>query len=104
MVVNNTIIPIKQDNSKATYCSKIEKEDWKIDFFQDTATEIYNKFRAYYVWPKIFTIFKNKRIVITECHLENWKLILDKVKPEGKNEMNYRDFVNGNGEFGSCFG
>jgi methionyl-tRNA formyltransferase len=27
MVVNNTIIPIKQDNSKATYCSKIEKED-----------------------------------------------------------------------------
>ncbi|MDR2411891.1 MAG: hypothetical protein LBD88_05020 [Candidatus Peribacteria bacterium] len=29
----------------------MEKKDGKIDFKNETAEEIYNKFRAYYIWP-----------------------------------------------------
>jgi methionyl-tRNA formyltransferase len=94
-----TIKWVPQDNSKATYCSKIEKEDGEVDLMSDKAQEIYNKFRAYYIWPWIYTFFKWKRLVITECHLQDWKLILEKVKPEWKKEMSIKDFVNGNKEF-----
>jgi methionyl-tRNA formyltransferase len=53
-----TIKWIPQDNSKATYCSKIEKEDGEVDLMSNKAQEIYNKFRAYYIWPWIYTFFK----------------------------------------------
>lgn len=99
-VINRSIKWIPQDNNLATYCSKIEKENWEVDLINDKAEEIYNKFRAYYIWPWIYTFFKWKRLVITECHLQDWKLVLDKVKPEWKKEMSIKDFVNGNKEFG----
>jgi len=45
---------VKQNNEKATYCQKIEKEDGEINPYQNTLQEIYNKYRAYYMRPKIF--------------------------------------------------
>ncbi|MDR0771980.1 MAG: hypothetical protein LBF15_02815 [Candidatus Peribacteria bacterium] len=29
----------------------MEKEDGEVDLMSDKAQEIYNKFRAYYIWP-----------------------------------------------------
>ena len=43
----------KQDESKATFCQKIKKEDGLIDL-NDNAIKNYNKFRAYAYWPRIF--------------------------------------------------
>ena len=57
---------IKQDDSMATYCSKITKEDWKIDF-SNSAKSIYNKFKAYSSWPWIYTYYKWKKMDITDC-------------------------------------
>lgn len=67
----------KQDNSLATYCSKIDKSDWKIDFLEEKWENIYNKYRAYYNWPWIFTYYKGKKLDITDCFFEESDLLFD---------------------------
>lgn len=66
-ILRNEITPQKQDNKKATYCKKIEKKDWKIDFKKEKVIDIYNKFRAYYPWPWVFTYYNGKKLDITDC-------------------------------------
>ncbi|MDR1988485.1 MAG: hypothetical protein LBQ24_07370 [Candidatus Peribacteria bacterium] len=62
-----------QNNDLATYCSKIEKENGKIDFKNEIAFDIYNKFRAYYIWPGIYSFYKGKKFDITNCFfIENY--------------------------------
>jgi methionyl-tRNA formyltransferase len=116
---------IPQDNSKATYCKKIEKEDWLVDFKKETSFKIYNKFRAYYNWPGIYTYFDGKKLNLEEISiaenvsesgqiwqvikLENKKIwvickdnkaiIIEKVKLEWKKSISTRDFINGNKSF-----
>lgn len=48
--------PIAQDVSEATFCTKIEKEDGKIDIFAQALASIYPKYRAYILWPKLFFV------------------------------------------------
>jgi methionyl-tRNA formyltransferase len=48
----DTIIPQKQDESRASYCKKIKKSDGEIDF--SDAQTIYNKYRAFEGWPGVF--------------------------------------------------
>lgn len=69
-IIKNEITPIKQDNSKSTYCSKIEKKDWQIDFENEDISKIYNKYRAYHTWPWIYTYYKWKKFDITDCEIE----------------------------------
>lgn len=45
-----------QDDSKATLCRKIQKEDWLINPFQDSIESIYAKYRAYHMRPKTYFI------------------------------------------------
>lgn len=47
------IKPEKQDESQATYCSKISKEDGLISY-EDDYQKIYNKFCAFSSWPTIY--------------------------------------------------
>ena len=58
---------IPQDNSKATYCTKILKEDWNIFFQKQSAVNIYNIFRAYTSWPGVYTFYKKKKLTIIDC-------------------------------------
>lgn len=67
----------KQDDEKATYCKKIEKEEWKIDFENETLMQIYNKFRAFYPWPWVFTNYEWKKFQITDCFFEENDLYFD---------------------------
>jgi methionyl-tRNA formyltransferase len=116
---------IPQDNSKATYCKKIEKEDWFVDFKKETSFEIYNKFRAYYNWPGIYTFFEWKKLNLEQISivdnfsesgqigqvvkLENKKIwvicadnkviLIEKLKLEWKKSMSTMDFINGNKSF-----
>ncbi len=57
--INQKIEPQPQDNSQATLCQIIEKSDGRI-FFENTAKEIYNKYRALYPWPGIFAFWDNQ--------------------------------------------
>ncbi len=68
---------IKQEDSKATYCSKILKEDGKIDFSESRAKEIYDMWRAYSTWPGIYTYFKWKKLDITDCFFDEHEVFLD---------------------------
>jgi len=104
----------KQDGTKATYCSKIEKESWLIYPYQDSLESIYNKYRGFYLRPKIYFVHEGKRIIIEELELDetiyhqekDCPLISNehsitkavktlKLKPEGKKPMTRDSFKNG---------
>lgn len=114
-----------QDPAVATYCGKIEKQDWYIDLWNTPLQDVYNKYRAYALWPKIWTTggdnfpkIAGKTLIIdslicNEAIYENHKtqplfssdnsqkLILNPaitalfIKPEGKKSMSWEDFMNG---------
>jgi len=79
-----------QDETQATYCKKIKKEDGLIDLSDDPIKN-YNKFRAYATWPRTFFFKEGKRIIITDARLENGKLKILKVIPEGGKKMDYKN-------------
>ena len=110
---------VKQDNEKATYCSKIEKEDGEIDPRKESLQSVYNKYRAFFLWPKIYFFQATKgehmlRIIIEKIvldekifHEKNDLPLFDEkrnlhpaikeisLKPEGKKILSRDDFVNG---------
>ena len=95
--IENKITPIPQNETQATFCKKIKKEDGLIDL-NDDSIKNYNKFRAYATWPRTFFFKNNKRIIITDAKLENdpfdqaqgkqFKIL--KIIPEGGKETNYK--------------
>lgn len=104
---------VAQQDDKASYCGKIEKESWLIDPRTDTLETIYNKYRAFFLWPKIYFMLNGKRVIIEHLKLSeplynsNEELplfqgkecnpaILDiQLKPEGKKPMAWKEFLNG---------
>ncbi len=104
-----------QDETQVSHCGKINKEDGQIDFFKDTLDSVWKKYKAYAMWPKIYTLFPTKNwdkklIVIEELVLDetefseskhqslydwnklNSAVIQLKIKPEGKKSMSWDDF------------
>ncbi|MFA4995542.1 MAG: methionyl-tRNA formyltransferase [Patescibacteria group bacterium] len=87
--------PFPQKEEKATYTKMIKPEDGYVDA-QTKAAVVERKVRAFDQWPKVYTKIKNKRVQITSSHFEeDGVFVIDRVKPEGKKEMNYSDFQNG---------
>ena len=82
-----------QDETEATFCKKIKKEDGHVDLEAELPSILYNKLRAYNKWPRIFFFQNSKRIIITDAVLENGKFVIKKVLPEGKKEVKYEDFL-----------
>ena len=86
---------VRQDESQATYSKKIKKEDGLVSeedlresvLDQRKSVILYNKFRAYHAWPRIYFIRGGKRIIITDAALENGKFLIKKITPEGKKEI-----------------
>lgn len=76
-IVSSEIQWVPQDHSKATYCSKISKEDGKIDFETESVFDIYNKYRAYFPWPGIYSYYEGKKFDITDCFFEENELYFD---------------------------
>lgn len=124
--VNKKIKPQKQDDTKATYCQLIEREDGHI-FWNEEAQEIYNKYRAFQPWPGIFCIWENKnnlRIKIIRAGVMSessarqnqigeviefeekigvqtakGKIILEEIQVEGKKPVKIKEFINGYPDF-----
>lgn len=112
------ISPKKQCNSASSYAKLISKDDRIIDW-EKSAEKIYNKVRGLYPWPLAYTIFRDKRLIITESKIIKDKngtpgevielleegpliktgtddaLVLLKVKPQGKAIMSGDDFLRG---------
>ncbi|WP_295158320.1 methionyl-tRNA formyltransferase [uncultured Brachyspira sp.] len=54
---------VKQNAASATYCSKIKKEDGRIDFLKD-AVSLHNMTRAFVRWPTAYCFYKNISIKV----------------------------------------
>ncbi len=90
--VAGRIIPAEQDHSHATKCGKMKKEDG--DITNETSDQIkWNKFRAYFEWPRTYFFKDDKRVIISDAIFEGGKFVIKKVIPEGKKEISYDDFV-----------
>ena len=116
------IVPQKQDDSMATYCKMIKKEDGQINW-NDSAQIIFNKYRAFSAWPGIFTLWNSKRLKLnniniatinTDSHQNGEVFEIDniiyvqtnsgaiklvEVQLEGKPNTKITDFVNGHKDF-----
>jgi methionyl-tRNA formyltransferase len=86
--ISGKISPKIQDNARTSFCGKIKKEDGLINLADDPI-ENYNKFRAYFEWPRTFFMRDGKRVIITDAIMENGKFLIKKILPEGKNETDY---------------
>ncbi|MBM2818135.1 MAG: Methionyl-tRNA formyltransferase [Parcubacteria group bacterium] len=108
--ISGEIRPQEQDHSQATFTKKIIKEDGLVDLEKDSPENIYRKFLAFQPWPGIYYFTKKNgkplspktsasqgkfRVIITDMEIEGNRLKIKKVKPEGKKEMNYGDFLKG---------
>ncbi len=93
--VNDDITATPQDHDKATYIEKFSSDDGEIDL-EDDPDENLRKIRAFTNWPKAH-FFTNKdsekvRVLITAAHKEAGELVIDTVKPAGKEKMDYQQF------------
>ena len=87
--VAGEIKEIAQDNTQATYTKLIKKDDG--DIAKDIPEQALRKIYAYEVWPRA----RLGDLIITDAHIDNGNLILDKVIPAGRKEMPYADYLRG---------
>jgi methionyl-tRNA formyltransferase len=120
------VIPKKQNNASASYCQMIKKSDGQIDW-QDLAENIYNKYRAFFVWPGSFALWQVsgqlKRIKLNKISLaekesvshqtgevfqtdngifvqaKNGTIKLAELQIEGKPSTTTQAFINGHKNF-----
>ncbi len=90
--IKGEITPTEQDHSKATLTKKITKKDGLINLDDDPYQNLL-KIRAYEGWPGTYFFVDEKRIKIIDAEIENNKLKIIRIIPEGKNEINYSDFI-----------
>jgi methionyl-tRNA formyltransferase len=57
------IIPMPQDNSRATLAPILKKEDGQVNFGR-TAVEIHNRLRGFQPWPGAYTQLRGKNMKI----------------------------------------
>jgi methionyl-tRNA formyltransferase len=92
---DGSAVPVVQDESQATHCGKMTKEDGLIMLTDDARTN-WNKYRAYAEWPTTYFFTerngKQIRVKITKATFTNGKFYPERVVPEGKKEMNWADF------------
>lgn len=88
--VEGKITPVPQDESKATHCKKIKKEDGLLELTGDPVKN-YNEFRAYATWPRTFFFKDGKRVIVTDAKLENGVFKILKIIPEGGKEIEYKN-------------
>jgi len=91
-----------QNDDLATYCKMFTKEDGLLDLSADPYHNLL-KIRAFEGWPCAYALFERNnertRVKILDAHLDGArgatapKLVIDRVKPDGKSEMNYQDFL-----------
>ncbi len=113
------ITPVPQDETKATHAAKITKDDCATSF-DETALKVHNKIRGLYPFPGAFCYHNGKLLKLCESRVygevvscgkagevvslskdgilvkcAEGAVLITRVKPEGKGEMNAFDLING---------
>ncbi len=119
-IFNETNKRIKQNDEDATFAYNISREEEKIDF-NKTSIEVYNQIRGLYPFPTAYATLNNNIIKICESDLiddisgkvgeiteinkmgiivkcKDKSILIKRLKPSGKKEMNSIDFANGIGK------
>ena len=115
-ISDNVLTPIPQNEDEKSYCKKITKQDAEFDPSKEDASEIMNKYRAFFPWPGLFFMFEGKRCKVLKCELSDddakpgelkeiegglvlgtkkGSLKINELQLEGKKPMSDKDFMNG---------
>ena len=96
--MNGAIETQEQEHDGATFTQMIKKQDGLLNL-KSNAEENYRKIKAFTPWPStyFFTTRGDReiRVRVTNAELKNNELIITRVIPEGKKEMDYQDFLRG---------
>lgn len=96
--LSGEITPTEQSHEQATYTKKMTSGSGQI-YLDDDPVRMYRKIQAFDTWPRAYFITQRNgrdiRVIVTQAHLSDGALILDRVIPEGKKEMLYGDFLRG---------
>ncbi len=119
------ILATAQEPKDISFSHKIAKEDGFVSPINESVEQIYNKFRAYYIWPGIYINVKNKNLKLLDLvpatneeidtlslsaepgtfnisagqiflGCQNGLLKITKLQLEGKNPLNAWEFLAGN--------
>ena len=105
---------IEQDHSKATYASKINKEEGKIDWYENAKT-IIGKINGLYPAPSAFFYYKGERYKILKAEINNGtgnpgevisdylevackkgqSIKIQEIQRQGKKPQNINEFMSG---------
>lgn len=102
--LSGAVTPVPQDESLATYTKKFTDEDALLDFDPTepprgaAARVALCRIRAFDRSPRAHFFAQSKegktiRVIIAEAEIENDKLVITRVIPEGKKSMEYGEFV-----------
>ena len=101
--------PVLQDDSKATYCGKLDKSMSFLTPNTDTAEQTLRKIVAYQGFPKPKYTFFDVPCIVLEAHVleesekadlvipcaDGGAVAIDRLQPEGRKAMDAKAFLNG---------
>ena len=107
--LDNLSEPVLQDDSKATFCGKLEKTMGVLTPEKDTAEQIFRKIVAFQEFPKAKYKFYGVNCIILEAHVlklgeeavlsipcaDGGSVSVDRLQPEGRKAMDAKSFING---------
>lgn len=83
-IMNGVLQPQPQDDTQASYCQLLTKQDGWLDLTTITAINAERKVRAHLAWPKTKVTFGDHTIIITKAHVSpKQKTPLDMVCQDG---------------------
>lgn len=115
-IIDGSVVRQKQNENEVTFCPIIKKEDEKIDFSK-TTKEVYDHIRGLNSTPGAYFTMNGKHIKVYSSKMGSKKgpigqvvevykdgfgvgtsdgeIIITEIKPEGKNRIAVRDYLNG---------
>lgn len=106
-IIDGSLTPEQQDDSKATYCKLIEKSDGRLNPETQTAQEAERLVRAYIAFPKTRLNVEGHDVIVLKAHVStertspldvaftNDYLSIDELQAPSGKKMNAEAFVKG---------
>ncbi len=73
-IIENTLTPKKQDESRITFAPTLQKDDGFIDFTKYTAHQVVCRVRALSIWPGTYCFLGKHRMKIIDASIYDLKL------------------------------
>ena len=108
-ILKKPVEPVGQDETKATYCGKLDKSMSFLTPETDTAEQTLRKIVAFAGFPKAKYEFYGVRCIVLDAHIseqgetalltipcaDGASVAVDRLQPEGRKAMDAKSFVNG---------